>query len=80
MTVELVLEIGVLSVEYTTGPVVGRLLYHLYIWGKVGYIRTSGKFGHTFANSVNPDETAPYEPFHQDFHCLLSQFNFYSNI
>ena len=32
----------------------------------------SGKFGHTFANSVNPDETAPYEPSHQDFHCLLS--------
>ena len=24
---------------------------------------TSGKFGHIFANSVNPDETAPYEPF-----------------
>ena len=33
---------------------------------------TSGKFGHTFANSGNPDETAPYEPSHQDFHCLLS--------
>ena len=32
----------------------------------------SGKFGHTFASSVNPDETAPYEPSHQDFHCLLS--------
>ena len=28
----------------------------------------SGNFGrHTFANSGNPDETAPYE----DFHCLL---------
>ena len=37
------------------------------IKGKVEYIRTSGKFGHTFANSVNPDETAPY-----DFHCLLN--------
>ena len=32
MTVELVLEIGVLSVESTTGPVVGRLLYHLYMY------------------------------------------------
>ena len=41
-------------------------------WVKSGKIRTSGKFGHTFANSVNPDETAPYEPSHQDFHCLLS--------
>ena len=30
-------------------------------WGKVGLIRTSGKFGHTFANSGNPDETAPNE-------------------
>ena len=39
----------------------------------------SGKFGHTFANSVNPDETAPYEPSHQDFHCLLSLFNFHSS-
>ena len=32
----------------------------------------SGKFRHTFANSVNPAETAPYELSHQDFHCLLS--------
>ena len=37
----------------------------------------SGKFGHqvnsdTHANSGNPDETAPYEPSHQDFLCLLS--------
>ena len=23
-------------------------------------LRTTGKFGHTFANSGNPDETAPY--------------------
>ena len=43
----------------------------------------SGKFGHqvnsdTFANSVNPDETAPYERSHQDFHCLVNLF--YSNI
>ena len=30
------------------------------------------KFGHTFANSVNPDETAPYKPSRQNFHCLLS--------
>ena len=41
--------------------------------GKVGLIRTSGKFGHTLVNSVNPDETAPYEPSHQDYHCLLSK-------
>ena len=41
-----------------------------------GKIRTSGKFGHTFANSGNPDETAPYEPSHHDFHCLLSLFFF----
>ena len=27
-----------------------------------------GKFGHTVANSGNPDETTPY----QDFYCLLS--------
>ena len=40
---------------------------------KVGIIRTSGKFGHTCVNSVNPDETVPYEPSQQDFHCLLSQ-------
>ena len=25
-------------------------------------LRTPGKFGHKFANSGNPDETAPYEP------------------
>ena len=35
-------------------------------------LRTPGKFGHTFADSGNPDETAPYEPSHQDFHCLLT--------
>ena len=39
----------------------------------------SGKFGHqinsnTFANSENPDEKAPNEPSHQEFHCLLSLF------
>ena len=28
-------------------------------------------FGHTFANSAYPDETAPYEPSQQDFHYLL---------
>ena len=32
-----------------------------------------------FENRVNPDEMAPYEPSHQDFHCLLCLFNFYSN-
>ena len=35
-------------------------------------LRTPGKFEYTFANNVNPDETALYEPSHQDFHCLLS--------
>ena len=35
-------------------------------------VQTSGKFGHTFANNGNPDETAPYKPSHQDFHCLLT--------
>ena len=39
----------------------------------------SGKFGHTFANSGNPDETAPYEPSHQEFHCLFSCLFFYSS-
>ena len=38
------------------------------------YLRTSGKFGHTLANSGNPDETALNEQSHQDFHCLLSFF------
>ena len=31
-----------------------------------------GEFGHTFANSGNQDETAPYESSHQHFYCLLS--------
>ena len=35
-------------------------------------LRTPGKFGHTFANSENLDETAPYEPSRREFHCLLS--------
>ena len=45
----------------------------------------SGTFEHQvnsdthFANSVNPDETAPYEPSHQDSYLLLSLFNLYSN-
>ena len=29
---------------------------------------TPGKFGHTFENSGNPDEMAPYERSHQDLH------------
>ena len=37
-------------------------------------LRTSGKFGHTFANSGNPDETAIYEPSHHDVHGLFSYF------
>ena len=46
--------------------------------GKQAIRVKSVKFGHrvnsvnTFANSGNPDQTAPYEPSHQDFHCLLS--------
>ena len=36
---------------------------------KVMKLRTPGKFGQTFANSGNPNETAPYDPSHQDFHC-----------
>ena len=36
----------------------------------MGLLRTSGKFGHTFANSGNLDETAPNELSHKDFHCL----------
>ena len=49
---------------------------------QIGYIRvtpTSGKFGHTFASTENPDETVPNEPSHQDFHCLLIYFIFYYN-
>ena len=37
--------------------------------GKIMKLRTPGKFGHTFANSRNPDEMAPSL---KDFHCLLS--------
>ena len=60
----------------------GRLVFWSFSWVK------SGKFGHQVNSdtrlqtveilmrwllmSGNPDETAPYEPFHQDFHCLLS--------
>ena len=42
----------------------------------IRYRVKSGNFGqrietgHTFENSGNPDETAPYEPSHQDFHRL----------
>ena len=31
----------------------------------------------TFANNVDPDETAHNEPSHQDLHCLLFTFLFY---
>ena len=41
-------------------------------------LRTSGKFGHTFATSENLDETSPYHPSHQDVHCFLC-YLFYSN-
>ena len=52
---------------------------HLFVFlnGRV----KPGNFGQqvnldTFVNSGNPDETAPYEPSHQDFHCLFSLFIF----
>ena len=48
-------------------------------YGKIRYFRTPGKFGHTFASSGNPDETAPYEASHQDFHSLLSKLFIPSN-
>ena len=43
-----------------------------FLVGSSRVTRTSAKFGHTLTNSGNPDETAPYEPSHQDFHCLLT--------
>ena len=46
--------------------------------GESGYFGHAGKFGHTIANSENPDETAHNEPSHQDFHCLPSYFCFNS--
>ena len=30
----------------------------------------------TFTNSVNPDETARYEPSHQDVHCLTCRTDY----
>ena len=39
-------------------------------------LRTPGKFGHAFANSGNPDETASYELSHQDVHSLLGRLFF----
>ena len=35
-------------------------------------LRTPGNSDTQFPNSGNPDETAPYEPLYQYFHCLLS--------
>ena len=46
----------------------------IYIFDRV----KSGNFGHQVNSDVhlqtveNLDETAPYEPSHQDFHCLFS--------
>ena len=65
-----------------TGPLLGGpwrakdhchwfLYAHSEDTDQTGQIRTSRKFGQIFANSGNPDETAPYEPSHQDFHGLL---------
>ena len=39
---------------------------HKHKLGYIGYLQTSGKFRHTFANSGNLDES------YQDFYCLLS--------
>ena len=44
----------------------------IILYGKVRELLTSGKFGHSFANSGYPDKTAP----HQDFHCFLSYLFF----
>ena len=62
MTVELVLEIGVLSVEYTTGPVVGRLLYHLYIYGLIGRLKcpTSEHVATTYDTEKKSWEGKPF--------------------
>ena len=46
------------------------MLLLMCVCGFVGV--KSGSYGHAFANNGNPDETAPYEPSHQDLHCLLS--------
>ena len=57
------------------GAAQARLSLHLskcHIVGNHMLRVKSGNFGHTLANSGNPDETAPYEPSHQDFHCYFS--------
>ena len=38
---------------------------------KSGKFKHHGKFEHIFANSGDPNETAPYESSHQDIHFLL---------
>ena len=46
----------------------------------LGLIRRAGKFGHTFANSGNPDETALMSRLIRIFTvCLVNTFYFYSN-
>ena len=46
----------------------------IHLLGKIRLHWTSGKLGHAFVNSGNPDETISYEPSHHDFHFLLSFF------
>ena len=75
--------ISVLTAPFTESKHIGLMSMTMNLTSRV----KSGKFGHkgnsdshTFANCVNQVETAPYEPSHPDFHCLLSKFIFYSNI
>ena len=56
------------SVEFT----VLRQTWVNFYKVKVRLLRSPSKFGHIFANSGNPDETALDEPSHKVFHCLPS--------
>ena len=55
-----------------------QLYVYAYFFHLRCYVVKPGNFGHQVNSDVhlqsveNPDETAPYEPSHQDFHCLLS--------
>ena len=49
-------------------------LFHLWIWSEPLFqIGVSIKNQNRMANSVDPDETAHYEPSHQDLRCLQKQ-------
>ena len=46
-------------------------LFHLWIWTHSFFVTNSSfSQNNKMPNSVDPDETAPYEPSHQDLHCL----------